>query len=192
MSVKKEQVEKHRIYYCTFTCYKWLHLFEITKLYDHIYSWFDLMKKEYGNQVLAYVVMPNHLHVMIFVNENSKSINQLMGNGKRFMAYEIVKRLTEQKQEQLLNELREGVDINELMKNKHHQVFEPSFDCKVCLNEKFIRQKINYMHRNPLSGKWNLAETIIDYPHSSARFYETSEHSTYNVTSYYDAGVYED
>lgn len=49
------------------------------------------------------------------------------------------------------------------------------------------------MHRNPVSGKWNLAETFTDYPHSSARFYETGEHSEYNgVTSYFQAGVYEE
>lgn len=191
MTVKKEQIEKHRIYYCTFTCYKWLNLFATTKIYDHIYSWFDLMKKEYRNQVLAYVVMPNHLHFLIFVSENSKSINQLVGNGKRFMAYEIVKRLKAQENETVLKQLQEGVDMNEAIKGKHHQVFEASFDCKICLNEKFIRQKINYMHRNPLSGKWNLAESITDYPHSSARFYETGEPSAYLVTSYYDAGVYE-
>lgn len=96
------------------------------------------MKREYDNQALGYVIMPNHLHLLIFVSEKNKSINQLIGNGKRFMAYEIVKRLTGQNHEQLLNELQEGVDISEAMKGKHHQVFEPSFDCKVCLNEKFI------------------------------------------------------
>lgn len=151
------------------------------------------MKKEYENQVLGYVIMPNHIHLLIFVSERSNTINQLIGNGKRFMAYEIVKRLQEQGQEKLLNELREGVDMNEALKNKHHQVFEPSFDCKVCLNEKFIKQKLNYMHRNPVSGKWNLAETFTDYPHSSAGFYETGEGSAYNgITSYFEAGVYED
>jgi REP element-mobilizing transposase RayT len=143
MTVKKEQIEKHRIYYCTFTCHKWLNLFEITKLHNHIYNWFDLMKTEYGNQVLAYVIMPNHLHFLVFVNEKGKSINKLVGNGKRIMAYEVVKRLKEQGNKLLLNELRDGVDMNEAMKGKRHQVFEPSFDCKICLNEKFIRQKIN-------------------------------------------------
>jgi hypothetical protein len=48
------------------------------------------------------------------------------------------------------------------------------------------------MHRNPLTGKWNLAETMIDYPHSSARFYETGEHAAYKVAGCHEAGVYED
>lgn len=150
------------------------------------------MKQDYKNQILGYVIMPNHLHFLVFVSEESKRINQLVSNGKRFMAYEIVKRLKEQRNNLILKELREGVDMNEAINGKHHQVFEPSFDCKMCLNEKFIRQKLNYIHRNPLSKKWSLAETTIDYLHSSARFYETGEHSVYQVTSYFEAGVYEE
>jgi hypothetical protein len=34
-------------------------------------------------------------------------------------------------------------------------------------------QKLNYIHANPLQGKWNLADTAIDYRFSSAAFYET-------------------
>ena len=37
--------------------------------------------------------MPNHLHFVFFVEENSRGLNHLVGEGKRFMAYEIVKRL---------------------------------------------------------------------------------------------------
>ena len=150
------------------------------------------MAQRYKNQILGYVIMPNHIHFMIFVSEKSTTINQLVSNGKRFMAYEIVKRLKAQENNRLLNQLREGVDIIEAIKGKHHQVFESSFDCKMCLNQKFIRQKINYMHRNPLCGKWNLADTLIDYPHSSARFYETGEHSAYSVTNYFESGMLEE
>jgi len=32
-------------------------------------------------------------------------------------------------------------------------------------------------------GKWKLAETRIDYTHSSARFYISPEHAAYEVTN---------
>lgn len=192
MAVKRLQEETHKIYFCTFTCYNWIPLIDKTNLYAHIYNWFDLMKKDFANQVLAYVIMPNHIHFLIFVNENSTPIHKLVSNGKRFMAYEVVKRLKEQKEYKLLEELNEAVDFNEAKKGKQHQVFEQSFDCKECFSEKFILQKIKYMHENPLKGKWKLAETEIDYPHSSARFYESGAHSAYAVTPYTEAGVYED
>jgi REP element-mobilizing transposase RayT len=186
MAVKKLQEETDGTYFCTFTCHNWIPLIEMTGLYDHIYNWFDFMKKKFGNQVLGYVVMPNHIHFLIYLSERSISINKLISNGKRFMAYEIVKRLKEQNSHQILAELNASVDFNEAKKGKRHQIFEQSFDCKKCFTKKFIMQKIKYIHQNPLRGKWNLAETVIDYPHSSARFYETGEHSTYQVTSYND------
>jgi hypothetical protein len=40
-----------------------------------------------------------------------------------------------------------------------------------------------YMHNNPCKGKWNLAPSPVDYPHSSARFYISGGHSKYEVTN---------
>ena len=35
--------------------------------------------------------MPNHFHALVYLNELSPPINKLVANGKRFMAYEVVK-----------------------------------------------------------------------------------------------------
>ena len=32
------------MYYCTFTCYDWLPLFEMVNGYDMVYKWFDQLK----------------------------------------------------------------------------------------------------------------------------------------------------
>jgi hypothetical protein len=41
-----------------------------------------------------------------------------------------------------------------------------------CRTEKFILQKLNYMHQNPCVGRWGLCKNTYDYAHSSAAFYE--------------------
>ena len=56
-------------------------------------------------------------------------------------------------------------------RGKLHEVFEDSFDNKECFTKKFILQKLDYIHWNPCTGKWNLAACPEDYAHSSARFY---------------------
>ena len=95
MSIKLTQPEDIQTWFCTFTCKGWLYLFSLTNLYDEIYKWFNILVDK-GNEIEAFVPkafgMPNHLHLLIFVNEN-ESINKLLANGKRFLAYEIVKRL---------------------------------------------------------------------------------------------------
>ena len=72
----------------------------------------------------------------------------------------------------------------EKRKGKQHEIFEPSFDWKECTSEKFIIQKLNYIHENPCQGKWQLALAPQAYKHSSAKFYVEEEHLHYPVTSY--------
>ena len=39
-----------------------------------------------------------------------------------------------------------------------------------------VEQKLDYIHHNPVKGKWALVEDFALYPHSSAGFYELGEH----------------
>ena len=114
--------------------------------------------------------MPNHLHLLIFINEN-ESINKLLANGKRFLAYEIVKRLELQKQREILAQLQLAVTVKEKQRQKKHRIFEVSSDIKPCYTEKFLLQKLNYIHNNPIMPKWKLASHPEGYFHSSACFY---------------------
>ena len=45
-----------------------------------------------GYRFLGYAIMPNHVHFLIRV-PGGGAINTLLGNGKRFMAYELVQGL---------------------------------------------------------------------------------------------------
>lgn len=64
-------------------------------------------------------------------------MNQYIGTGKRFMAYNIVKLLTERVNTQILFKLESGVNTTQKSMNKKHQVFESSFDCKKCFSNAF-------------------------------------------------------
>ena len=121
---------------------------------------------------------------MVFTKNEEDFINYIIGETKRFMAYEIVKRLKREGRTDLLRIMHDSVDLNEAKKNKLHNVFQPSGDIKEIFTEKFIRQKLNYMHRNPVSGKWNLVDDYLDYIHSSARFYDLGEEGIYKVMHY--------
>ena len=87
------------------------------------------------------------------------------------MAYEMVNRLEENKETVLLELLAKSVTIREQKKGQLHKVFKSSFDAKPIFSDKFLMQKINYIHNNPVSGKWHLAKDIVSYEHSSASFY---------------------
>jgi hypothetical protein len=75
--------------------------------------------------------------------------------------------------------LQDALTEREKKKKQLHKVFKDSFDAKVIFSEKFLVKKpawsadrLNYIHHNPVSGKWNPAADFVSYEHSSASFYE--------------------
>jgi len=112
MAVDKAHIFDPGIYFITFTNYKWIPLFDITQSYDLVYKWFDIVKS-LGHHNVGYVIMPNHVHVLIGYRGGSKSINTIVGNGKRFMAYDIVARLKETNNTNLLATLAGGNTIGQ-------------------------------------------------------------------------------
>jgi len=173
----------HGVFSITFTCAGWLPLIEQVNGYDLVYNWFDILKSN-GHQVIGYVIMPDHVHVMIAFVQTETSINNIIGNGKRFMAYAIVERLEKLGAEETLLQLSKRVEPGRLAKNKRHDVWELSFDWKLCTTETFMKQKLDYYHKNPCSGKWSLAASPIKYLHSSAYLYNTGVQGVYPVLNY--------
>jgi REP element-mobilizing transposase RayT len=183
MTVKKTHYEQQAIYFITFTCYQWLPLIRATDLYDDIYKWFDILKKD-RHAVLGYVIMPNHMHVLLYYNTSPRTINQCIAEGKKFRAWEIIKRLKKLKAAHYLSRMDCDLAEDSRTGKQRYQAFEVSFDCKVCFNKQMLLQKLEYIHRNPISKGHKLAETMSDYPHSSARFYLHGEHAAYPVEHY--------
>ena len=119
--------------------------------------------------------MPNHVHVLTSFITTGQIINTIIGNGKRFIAYEIIKRLKGKGEKDLLLLLQNNVEAERRANNKLHDVWKLSFDWEYCNSMQFVKQKLNYMHDNPCSGKWNLCSSPVDYTHSSAKYYLAGE-----------------
>src|SRR5687768_12331910 len=105
MAIKLKHHDTYSTYFITFTCVEWISLFEISKTYHTVYNWFAILIEEHNADVIAYVIMPNHLHVIVHFHKEGFNLNTIVGNGKRFMAYEIINRLEIEKNTELLNRL---------------------------------------------------------------------------------------
>jgi REP element-mobilizing transposase RayT len=184
MSVRTLQRNDGAVFFCTFTCYKWLPLIEITSVHDRLYNWMRIAHGK-GFQVLGFVIMPNHAHLLIHAPEGG-SINGLMGNGKRFLAYDVVARLKSQGEQELLATLRNAVRPSDAERGQSHRVFATSSDIRECFDRRMIEQKLDYMHNNPVEGVWSLVDNALDYPHSSAAFYERGDLCLAPITHYQD------
>ncbi len=100
------------MYFITFTCFQWQPLIEEAQAYDAVYKWFDHLKTK-GHKIVGYVIMPNHVHVLAAFSRSDVSINTQLGNAKRFMAYEIVKRLQAKGKLEVLDKLAKAVSDRE-------------------------------------------------------------------------------
>ena len=183
MPVKQTIPYNSGTFFITFTCNKWLPLISKTNGYDIVYNWFDYLKGK-GHYINGYVIMPNHVHAVISFINTGQSINTIVGNGKRFMAYELIKRLKHNNETEILGLLSSNIETKRKENNKQHNVWELSFDWKECMTSAFTCQKLDYIHLNPCIGKWHLADAPVDYLHSSAKYYLTGEQGLYTVTNF--------
>ena len=183
MPVRREIPESQGIYFITFTCARWLKLFQLTDSYDLVYKWFDYLLNK-GHYIIAFVIMPNHIHAIIAFRNTGQKNNTIVGNGKRFIAYGLVERLKDSDFYTLLQPMSDWVKSTDKIRNKKHEVFEPSFDWKECNSEEFVEQKLEYIHFNPCRGEDCLAENPEDFVHSSAGFYIKNIPGRIPITTY--------
>jgi REP element-mobilizing transposase RayT len=174
-----------KTWFITFTCYQWLPLFEITDSYQSVYNWLKLIDEKYQIKTLGFVIMPNHVHLLLQLPDSVKNLNSIISNGKRFIAYELIAQLKDREHQKLLQQLSDACTDREKAKGQVHKAFEPSFDAKPVYTITFLHQKLDYIHHNPVSGKWNLSNEFTDYPHSSAAFYHDEKpHPIVFITDY--------
>ncbi len=57
--------------------------------------------KSKGHYITGYVIMPSHVHALIGFCNTGQFINTIIGNGKRFIGYEIINRLEQQQENQI-------------------------------------------------------------------------------------------
>ena len=96
--------------------------------------------------LLAWVLMPNHFHLVLYRSHNL-SISQIIGNIKRYSAKKVITVLREIERDRLIQRLslaaaREPASDASLWK--------PRFDSFVITSPDTLRQKIEYIHNNPL------------------------------------------
>lgn len=186
MSTRKLRNKDGATYFATFTCHRWLPLFQGTESHDLFYAW---MRTGYdkGYHFLGYVILPNHVHFIIRVPEGGR-LNALLANGKRFMAYAIVDRLRTAGHLGILQQLGEGVRPSDVARGQKHRVFDTSTDLIELHSGRMIEQKLRYIHANPVSKRWRLSDDAVEYPHSSLAFYVRGEHRGVPLTAYQEFG----
>lgn len=160
-------MEIGRIFFWTATINKWHQLLEDDRYKDVIVSSLDFLSRQNKIDVFAFVIMPNHIHLIWRTKElNGKETAQ--GSFLKFTAHEFKKLLRQENAEKL-----------ELYKsdaaNKSYEFWQRDSLAVELYSKKVAVQKLKYIHYNPLAEHWQLVKDPCDYKYSSAKYYETDE-----------------
>lgn len=153
------------VYFFTATNLNWLPLLDTDERKQIITDSLGYMVKEGKAQVFAFVIMPNHFHVLWSV-KNDYTLSNIQRDLLKFTAQKIKFNLQDTNDSRLLL-------LHSSQNDRAFQIWERRPKWKQVTNREMAFQKLNYIHGNPLQGKWNLCKTTIDYRFSSALFYET-------------------
>lgn len=160
---RKSYTSIGRIYFWTATIHKWVHLLnEDSKKQLIVDQLKELSLKEFIS-VFGLVIMPNHLHLIWSQNKMNGKENP-KSSFLKYTSHTFLKQLK-------LEGKAWQYKVN--ASNKEHEIWQRDSLGVEIYSRNVARQKLDYIHANPVSGKWLLAKDDISYHFSSAKFYET-------------------
>ena len=158
------------LYFVTSTVVDWIDVFT-RPIYKHIIL--DSLKScqiNKGLNIYAWVLMPNHLHMIVSANDED-SVSDIMRDFNKFTSKKILEAIEnnvqESRREWLLDRFRFAGMNNNRITNYHF--WQDGNHIEDIYTMEFLQQKIDYIHNNPVCAE--IVSKPEDYLYSSAAAY---------------------
>jgi putative transposase len=179
MGLRQKQFYHHKnIFFITTTCHNWLHLLTVGNSMDILSDNLNFYSNKYNAAILGYVLMPNHIHLIIHFVMGNERID-FMRDFKKYTSTKIRQEVKQYQPAQLENLLYQLGD-------QKYKVWQDRFDELYLDSKTLLEVKLDYIHDNPLQSHWNLVKQPSDYSYSSAMFYEKGIQNRVMVHHYMD------
>ena len=119
--------------------------------------------------------MPSHLHAII--KPVSDSIGVIVQQFGSFTAHDILKRLRQDNQKDLLDLFQQ----NKRDPRHEHSIWQ-DIQAKNIYSMDVLEQKLEYIHQNPVAKEWKLVKDRADYLYSSAGYYDCGRTPIIEIT----------
>ena len=158
-------IAKHHPEFLTVTCLNWVPILETREHKNIIIDSLSFLVKESRARICCFVLMDTHFHLIwqIIGDHQPKDVQR---DFLRFTAQQILKDLRNQNSPLLKQLLVNTTD-------RKYQVWERNSLGIEIRTTKFLLQKLEYIHANPVEA--GLCKLPEEYEYSSARFYELNE-----------------
>lgn len=170
--------QDHHVQFLTAVCKDWLPLLQTDAAKKIILDSLKFCIEKGRLRLCAYVIMPNHIHLIWRINPDCKS-EDVQRDFLKFTARSIIALLKTD-----CGDLYQRLYVQAADRNM--QVWKRDSMSIDLYTERFFQQKLAYIHANPCQPKWMLAPAPADYLYSSAAYYEFNNDAFGIVTHYHD------
>ena len=156
--------EDHPPHFLTCTVVNWLPIFGDPSIAQIILDSWTFLQDRNRLEIYAYVIMENHLHLIASSDHLSKEI----GDFRSFTARKIIDLLKERNAQHVLGQL--ALHKLQHKKDRIYQMWQEGSHPQLIQSEDVMRQKIEYVHHNPVRRGY--VDDPTHWRYSSARCYE--------------------
>lgn len=174
MSSKYKASDDHIPYFVTSTIVAWMDVFTRDVYKDIVCDSISFCQQNKGLRLHAWVIMTNHIHMIVSVADNKK-LGAIMRDMKKHTSIAIVdaieKNVQESRKKWMLNMFAFAGENNN--HNEYNQVWQQEYHPVALDTEEKLIQRLNYLHENPVRS--GLVWSPEQYKYSSAIDYYTKE-----------------
>jgi Transposase and inactivated derivatives len=163
MSKKYKFENIEGLYFVTLTVRHWIDVFTRNEYKDIIIESLDYCRKNKGLEIYAWVIMTNHVHLIIRAKEGY-ILQDILRDFKKNTSKAVIKTINESLNESRKEWLLRGFHTND--GNRFWQ--EGNHPIELWTND-VIDEKLNYIHNNPVKAGFVFREQ--DFLYSSAADY---------------------
>ena len=150
-------------YFLTCTIVGWLPVFSRPEAVRIVLDSWRFLSTSERITIYGYVILENHLHLIACAENLSKEV----GDFKSFTARRIIDLLETTNARQLLDQLK-WHKVHHKM-DREYQLWQEGSHPQRIMNDAMMRQKLDYMHHNPV--KRGYVDEATHWRYSSARDY---------------------
>jgi putative transposase len=161
--------DENALYFLTFSTVEWIDIFTNKKYRDIVVGSLQYCIDAKGLELFSWVIMSNHIHLVARAKEGYK-MTAILRDMKKFTSKKILKEIqegAESRRDWLLLVMKQSA--NENSKKQDYQLWRNDNHPIVLYSNEVIKQKINYIHHNPVAT--GLVFKAEDYVYSSALDY---------------------
>jgi REP element-mobilizing transposase RayT len=170
--------DQHYAYFVTWTIVDWLPLFAEPTYRQVVLDALNYLRTNKQTQLNAFVIMSTHIHAVLWP-EDGINLSNITRDFKRFTSREISKEAIRRGIVEFIRVFENARKENRAQDVSTYQVWQEGSHPEAIFTEKFAKQKIDYIHLNPVRA--GIVKTAEEWPYSSARAYLVGE-ETYPPT----------